>query len=132
MQRRMNRRDFVAAATSAAFLAGGSPAWPDDARAQQNLPVIGLLNGAWSRVTNEVNRALRENSIQWNVEFSRWSGHRADQMAMSAAEPVKRQVAVIVAFSTTSALAAKTVTSTTPIIFLADDPVAAGLVDSLN
>ena len=133
MPRRMNRRDFIVGSTSAAFLAGGSSEWPDAARAEpQNLPVIGLLNGAWHHLNSGVASGLRDNGIQFRGEFSRWSGYQADQIAMSAAELVKQQVALIVACSTTSALAAKAVTHTTPIIFLADDPVAAGLVDSVK
>jgi putative tryptophan/tyrosine transport system substrate-binding protein len=49
-----------------------------------------------------------------------------------AAEPVSREVDVISAQSDTSALAAKTVTSTIPIVFIVGaDPVAAGLVPGL-
>ena len=126
----MNRRDFIGGSTSA-VLAGGSSGWPGAARAeQQNVPVIGLLNGMWHHVNSEIGRGLRENGIQARFEYS--SGYQQDQMAKSAAELVKRQVAVILACSTGAALAAKTVTSTTPIVFLADDPVAAGLVDGLN
>jgi putative ABC transport system substrate-binding protein len=96
--------------------------------------VIGFLGGVWGHLNAEVGRGLRENGIKGiKFEFSRWSGSdQADQMAKYAAELVQRQVAVILAYSDKSALAAKTVTSTIPIIFLADDPVATGLVDSLN
>ncbi len=75
---------------------------------------------------------MRENGVGVEVEYGRGTGYQADQLAKSTAGLVKRQVAAILAFSTRSALAAKAATSTTPIIFLADDPVAAGLVDSLN
>jgi putative ABC transport system substrate-binding protein len=102
------------------------------------LPIIGL-DGVWGRLLGEVGSGLMENGFKgrsFSIEFSRWTGKRpdyqADQMAKYAAELVKRQVALILAFSTRAALAAKTVTSTIPIIFLAEEPVAAGLVDSLN
>jgi putative ABC transport system substrate-binding protein len=100
--------------------------------------VIGVLDGVWGYLNAEVGRGLAENGFKdrdFNIEFSRWSGKReyqADQMVEGTAWLVKRQVALILAFSTKAALAAKTVTSTTPIIFLADDPVATGLVDSLD
>jgi putative ABC transport system substrate-binding protein len=133
----MNRRKFIGGSASAGLLAGGNPGWLGAARAQQqNLPLIGFLDGVWGHLNAQVGRGFGENGGRGNVEFSGWTGKRsdfqADQMARYAAELVKRQVALILAFSTKAALAAKTVTSTTPIIFLADDPVAAGLVDSLD
>jgi putative ABC transport system substrate-binding protein len=136
----MNRRKFIGG-SAAGLLAGGGLGWPGAARAQpQKLPVIGLVDGVWPHLTGQVGRGLRENGLvggrDFNVEFSRWTGkqpdYQADQMAMYVAELVKRQAALIVAFSTKAALAAKAVTSTTPIIFLADDPVASGLVDNLD
>ena len=121
----MNRRDFTAGSTSLGLLAGGAPGWLCAARAQQqNVPVIGLLD-LWGRLSGEVGRGLGKNKIE--VEYG-----RHQDPAKSTVEFIKRQVALILAFSTRSALAAKAVTSTTPIIFLADDPVAAGLVDSLS
>ena len=132
----MNRRDFIGGSTSAGLLAGGAPGWLGVARAQQqNWPVIGFLDGMWGHLNAEVGRGLRENGIKGiKVEFSGWRGseYQVDQMAKHAAELVKRQVAVILAYSNMAALAAKTVTNTVPIIFLADDPVATGLVNSLN
>jgi putative ABC transport system substrate-binding protein len=137
----MNRRKFMGGSASLGLLAGSDPGWLRAARAQQqNLPVIGFLDGVWGHLNAEVGRGLRENGFGkgrgFKFEFSRWTGKRsefqADQMANYAAELVKRRVAVILAYSTKAALAAKTVTDTTPIIFLADDPVGSGLVDSLN
>jgi putative ABC transport system substrate-binding protein len=134
----MNRRKFIGGSASAAVLAVCDRGWLGAARAQpQDLPGIGFLDGVWGRLNAEVSRGLRENGIKaFKAEFSGWIGKRsqfqADEMASYAAELVKRRVAMILAFSTKAALAAKTVTNTTPIIFLADDPVATGLVDSLN
>jgi putative ABC transport system substrate-binding protein len=137
----VNRRKFIGGSASLGLLAGSDPGWLCAARAQQqNLPVIGFLDGVWGHLNGKVGSGLRENGFvngrDFNIEFSGWSGKKsqfqADQMAKYAAELVKRRVALILAFSTKAAVAAKTVTNTTPIVFLADDPVATGLVDSLN
>src|SRR5262249_52343855 len=111
--------------------------WLRAAHAQQrNLPVIGLLDGAWGyRLLAEVGRGLADNGFiagrDVRFEHSGWSAHgyQAEQLAQYAAELVKRQVSVILAFSNQAALAAGTVTDTTPIIFLVDKPVTASLVD---
>jgi ABC-type uncharacterized transport system substrate-binding protein len=59
---------------------------------------------------------------------------RNDQLPSLAAELVQHQVSVIVVLeSTNGALAAKAATQTTPIVFMQDaDPVAIGLVDTLD
>jgi putative tryptophan/tyrosine transport system substrate-binding protein len=137
----MNRRDLLGGSISAGLLAGGTPGWLRPATAQrQNVPVIGLLDAVWGRLGTAAGRGLAENGCVGGKDFkferSGWSGrssdYQADQLAKYAAELVKRQVALIMTSSNKAALAAKTVTDTTPIIFLADDPVAAGLVDQLT
>jgi putative tryptophan/tyrosine transport system substrate-binding protein len=130
----MDRRGFFAGSASAGLVAAG---WLRAADAQQpNRPMIGLLDGVWGHVKGEVGRGLRENGIgRFKFEFSRWppgSGYQVDYIARYAALLVEQQVGVILACSNKPALAAKSVTDTIPIVFLADDPVANGLVDRLD
>jgi putative ABC transport system substrate-binding protein len=131
----MKRRSFIAGFGSAA-------AWPVMARAQQAaVPVIGYL-GAQSADDDYKNVAvpflqgLKEVGYVAGqnvaVEY-RYAENQVDRLPALAADLVRRRVAVIVASDTEGALAAKAATTTIPILFAtAGDPVAIGLVASLN
>jgi len=130
----VRRREFIAVLTSAA-------AWPLVVRAQQAaVPVIGYL-GSSSLASSDnqlagFHRGLEQGSFAENrgakIEY-RWSDGRYDQLQPMAVDLVDRKVGVILAAGLPAALAAKTATSTIPIVFvMGADPVTSGMVPSLN
>ena len=131
----MRRREFIALAGAAAA------AWPLATRAQQQaLPVIGYLgSSSLSSSTNQIagfRRGLEEASLPEGksvaIEF-RWSDGQYDRLPAMAAELVKRPVTVILASGLPAALAARSVTSEVPIVFvMGADPVTSGIVTGLN
>ena len=130
----MRRREFIT-------LAGFALTWPLVARAQKaTVPVVGYLDSSLASSTAhlvaEFLRGLGDAGYLegQNVAIEyRWAEGDHDKLPVFAAELVRRQVTVIAAINTPSALAAKAATQTIPIIFgTGIDPVKFGLVMSLN
>jgi putative tryptophan/tyrosine transport system substrate-binding protein len=133
----MRRREFLAILGSAA-----AAVRPLATRAQQTTkPVIGFLSSGSERSfvpqaaaflagLKEMNYVDRQNVA---ITY-RWAEGQYDRLATMASELVRAPVTVLAASGGTAvARAAKSATTTIPIVFTtADDPVATGLVASLN
>jgi putative ABC transport system substrate-binding protein len=132
----MRRRDFIK------VFVGSAAAWPFAAGAQQPVtPVIGFLypGSATSAATDQLKAFLNGlNEVGYvegrNVTIDyRWAEDRYDRLPELLAELIRGQAKVIYAVALPAALAAMAATKTTPVVFfIGGDPVATGLVSSLN
>jgi ABC-type uncharacterized transport system substrate-binding protein len=131
----IRRREFVT------LMGGAAVTWPQAARAQQPISVVGFLSSvsagdrphhteAFRQGLNETGYAEGRNVV---IEY-RFADNRIDQLRPLAEDLIARKVAVIAAVGgNNTALVAKTLISTIPILFTSGlDPVKAGLVASLN
>jgi ABC-type uncharacterized transport system substrate-binding protein len=130
----MRRREFIVA------LGGTAVTWPLAARAQQPvLPVIGFLRSTPAKPFAHIVAAFRQGLNEMgfvegqNIAIEqRWADNQLDQLPGLAAELVRRQAAVILC-NGPAVEAARSAAATTPIVFVVGgDPVAQGLVSSLN
>src|SRR5262245_58828027 len=126
----MRRRAFIAGLGSAA-------AWPVVAHGQQRSNLtLGLLGGGAPEGADRYLSGFAQGLAKTGyvggkniaIEY-RWARGQYDLLGKMADDLISRQVAVIAAYGTNAALAAKAATTTIPIVFgNGGDPIASGLV----
>jgi putative tryptophan/tyrosine transport system substrate-binding protein len=127
----LRRRDFIA------LLGGAAAAWPLVLRAQERLPVVGVL-----RINPQDFEIFAEpfrrdmNKLGWeesrNIRFEFvWAGGRNEDVPALARELVARHVDVIVTFGNLGVSAVQRATAMIPIIGMSDDMVREGLAASM-
>jgi len=131
----MRRRTFIT------LLGSAAAGLPLSARAQQESVIIGFLHSGsaddQASLVAAARQGLRETGFiegqNLRIEY-RWAEGQYDRLPGQAAELVASRVALIIAAGGTDpARAAKSATSTIPIVFVsAADPVRAGIVASLS
>ncbi len=132
----VRRREFIT------LLGGMAAAWPLATRAQQpRMPVVGFLSSGSPNALVDLVAAFHSGLAETgyvehrNVDIEyRWAEGQYDRLPALAADLVRRQVtAIVTSGGTPSVLAAKSATTTIPIVFsTASDPVAGGYVASLK
>src|SRR6516164_7854515 len=128
----MRRREFIT-------LLAGTTTWPIAGRGQSSIPVIGFINGssatAYAAYVQAFIRGLAEtgHTVGENVAIEyRWAEGHYDRIPDMVDDLVNHRVAVL-APNTPAAHAAKRAAGNIPVVFFTgDDPVASGLVASLN
>jgi putative tryptophan/tyrosine transport system substrate-binding protein len=133
---RLKRREFMTLLGGAAAMASLRPL---ATRAQPSAPVIGFLRSTSAAGSTHLVAAFRRGLGEvgfvegQNVAIEyRWADDQPDRLPVLAAELVSRQVVLIVG-NGPSALAAKAVATTMPIVFVfGSDPVRTGVVASLS
>jgi putative tryptophan/tyrosine transport system substrate-binding protein len=136
LEQSMRRREFIT------LLGSTATTWPLAALAQQStLPIVGFVNGGAADASERYLAGFRKGLSETGyiegrnvaVEYH-WLEGQYDRLPALMADLVQRQVAVIATpGSIVATAAAKSATSTIPIVFgAAGDPVKLGLVMSLS
>ena len=128
----LKRRDFIT-------LMVGAAAWPIAARAQEPaIPIVGFLSSV--SYSAGFASAFRQGLVDMGyvdgrdvaIDY-RWTERSYDELPGMAADLVQRRAAVIGALGPPAVVAAKSATSSVPIIFITGaDPIQFGFVASFN
>ncbi len=131
----MRRRNFLT------LFGGAAAAWPLAARAQQPIPIVGFVHTGESKPNESFVAAFSQGlkdagylEGQTVVVEYRWADGHLERIPALVLELVRRPVSVLLTGGgDVPPLVAKGATATIPIVFvIGDDPVASGLVTSLN